>query len=121
MPHLYRLLSVALLLCTAAPALHAQTYVDVIDPAGTPPLWGLEWRDSALYATNTNPDQLVHIDLQTAAVSVVASLSFDPPGVAWAATHWRVSSRFDSSDHRTNTVDGAGTIVASIPSTGTPP
>ena len=118
MPHLYRLLSVALLLCTAAPALHAQTYVDVIDPAGTPPLWGLEWRDGALYATNTNPDQLVQIDLETGAVSVVASLSFDPRGVAWDGTHWRVSTGFDSSDPRINTVDGAGTIVGSIPAPG---
>jgi hypothetical protein len=118
MPRRYPLLSLALFLAATAPALRAQTFVDVIDPAGNPSLWGLEWRSGALYATDTFPDRIVQIDLTTGAVTQVAALTFDPRGLAWDGTNWRVSTGFDTSDPRINTVDASGTVVGSIPAPG---
>ena len=108
----------ALLALLLAAPLHAQTFVDVIDPAGNPSLWGLEWVDGTLYATNTLGDEIITVDLATGAVATVASLSFDPRGIAWDGTNWRVSTGFDSSSPMINTVDGTGAIVGSIPAPG---
>ncbi|MDX1420880.1 MAG: PQQ-binding-like beta-propeller repeat protein [Rubricoccaceae bacterium] len=117
MPVRSRLLVLPLLLLAASSA-PAQTFVDVIDPEGNPSLWGLEWVDGELYAANTSTDQIVRVDLATGALTPVVDLSFDPRGIAWESPNWRVSTSFDSSDPRINTVDGTGAIIGSIPAPG---
>ncbi|HYE94876.1 MAG TPA: choice-of-anchor D domain-containing protein, partial [Rubricoccaceae bacterium] len=99
----------------AAAGARAQTYVDVIDPAGNPALWGLEWRAGALYATDTNPDRLVQVDLTTGAVTQEFTLSFDPRGLAWDGTNWRISTGFDTSSPLIYTLSPTGTNLGSIP------
>lgn len=104
-----------LALWAAAPAL-AQTYVGVIDPEGTPTLHDLDWRDGALYATDTNPDRILRIDATTGAVVVQGALSFDPRGLAWDGTNYRVSTGFDTSNPEIFTVSPTGTSLGSVPS-----
>jgi outer membrane protein assembly factor BamB len=118
MPFRYPLAAFALLLIALAPTLRAQTFVDVIDPVGNPSLWGLTWRDGTLYATDTNPDRIVQIDRTTGTVTQVAALTFDPRGIAWDGQNWRISTGFDTSDPRINTVDASGAVVGSIPAPG---
>ncbi|HEX8386670.1 MAG TPA: choice-of-anchor D domain-containing protein, partial [Rubricoccaceae bacterium] len=108
-----RFLTLALLF--AAAAAHAQTYVGVIDPEGTPSLHDLDWRDGALYATDTNPDRLLRIDPTTGAVAVVAPLAFDPRGLAWDGAAYRISTGFDQSSPLVYTVNGSGAITGQIP------
>ncbi|MDX1438565.1 MAG: choice-of-anchor D domain-containing protein, partial [Rubricoccaceae bacterium] len=116
MKRLLHIFSVVLFL--VASPVFAQTYVDVIDPAGNPSLWGLEWRDGFLYATNTADDNVIQIDPKTGAVSVATSLDFDPRGVAWDGTNWRVSTSFDSSAPEIHTIAPDGTNLGSIPAPG---
>lgn len=98
-----------------AASAHAQTYVGVIDPEGTPSLHDLDWRDGALYATDTNPDRLLRIDPVTGAVTAPVALSFDPRGLAWDGTAYRISTGFDSSSPLIHTVNAAGAITGQIP------
>ena len=103
-----------LALAASLPAL-AQTYVDVIDPEGTPTIHDLDWRDGALWATDTNPDRILRIDAATGTVTVQATLGFDPRGLAWDGTNYRVSTGFDSSSPEIFTVSPTGASLGSIP------
>lgn len=93
----------------------SQTFVDVIDPVGNPSLWDLEWLDGSLYATNTSDDNVLEIDLVAETTSPVFSLSFDPRGLAWDGTNWRVSTGFDSSSPEIHTISPTGTNLGTIP------
>ncbi len=115
---LFRHLPLVLFALAAVLPLRAQTYVDVIDPTGAPSLWGLEYRDGFLYATDTSDDRVIRIDPETGAVTTEFSVGFDPRGIAWDGTNWRVSTGFDSSDPRIYTYAPDGTVLGSIPAPG---
>ncbi|HEX8386384.1 MAG TPA: choice-of-anchor D domain-containing protein, partial [Rubricoccaceae bacterium] len=87
----------------------------MIDPTGTPSLHDLDWRDGALWATDTNPDRLVRIDPATGDLTAPVALSFDPRGLAYDGTANRVSTGFDTSSPLIYTVNAAGTITGQTP------
>jgi hypothetical protein len=105
----------ALALLLVAAAAHAQTYVGVVDPAGDPSLHDLDWRDGALWATDTNPDRLIRIDPATGAVTSAVALAFDPRGLAFDGVASRISTGFDQSSPLIYTVNAAGATTGQIP------
>lgn len=115
MPFAISRLPLLVVLFLWAGASRAQTYVRVIDPEGTPSLHDLDWRDGALWATDTGADRVVRIDPATGAVSQPTPLSFDPRGVAWDGAAYRISTGFDTSDPRVFTVSPSGTTLGSVP------
>ena len=102
----------ALVLIAVAP--RAQTYVDVIDPEGNPTIHDLEWRNGELWATDRFGDRMVEIDLETGAIVQNIVPGFEPVGLAWDGSNWRVSEGFTSSPD-IFTVTPAGAVVGMIP------
>jgi len=107
----YALLA-SLLVTAAAPA--AQTYVGVIDPAGDPSIHDLEWRNGELWATEGIGDRMIEIDLTTGAIVQNIITTFDPKGLAWDGSNWRVSEGFTSSPD-IFTITPVGAVVGMIP------
>ncbi len=103
---------IALAFLAAAP--RAQTYVDVIDPEGTPTIHDLEWRNGELWATDRLGDRMIQIDLETGAILQNVVPGFEPVGLAWDGSNWRVSEGFTSSPD-IFTVTPAGAVVGMIP------
>lgn len=104
-----------LLFLLLSPLAVAQTYVGVIDPAGDPSLHDLDWRDGTLYATETGSDRIVTI-APDGTVATATALGFDPRGVAWDGTDYRVSTGFDTSSPEILTLSTSGMQVGTLPS-----
>ncbi|MEM1055892.1 MAG: choice-of-anchor D domain-containing protein [Bacteroidota bacterium] len=92
----------------------AQTYVRVIDPEGSPLIHGLDWREGRLYITDTRINRIAVVDVEAGGLTQVVGLAFDPRGLAFDGTDYRLSTGFDSSDPQILAISENGDQTGSL-------